>query len=509
MRAPAPSGRLRSRKGSNMKLRILAVVAVVFAGLTALPLFAHEDPTGIEITTKSPRAHALFEQGLKKMELLHLEAGLAKWRKAVEADPHFALGHIFLAFFSQNPAEQVAEREKALATRQYAGAEEQLIIDWQVNAGQGHWIPAIQAMNTALERYPRDKYLAWMAGWWLALAQNQSPRAIALFERVIKLDPRFPDAWNEVAYCYAKAGDFDKAFADIQRYTELVPNEANPQDSFAEVSRMAGRFDEAVKHYRMSLKIDPTFHVSQLGLGDTYALMGDQPRARAEYSLAIQAGTPVQKVLWGLQWAATYVREGDFSGADLAFRSIAQQAHDRDFANYEAEAFRAMSLYQKDSVAAVEMLNRAEAALKGDHKVSAQLMTEELAQVLRTGVDRAVRDGNQRRSQALLQQLSDLSAANPDNLIESAYAGAAGAVYLAQGKYLEAASDFAGDPGNPISMRGLLAAYEKSGQKENAARLSAQLAALNVPVIEQALVVPEFRKQRADSASGVRSSSPL
>jgi hypothetical protein len=43
---------------------------MVCAMFSALPLFAH-DPTGVQITTKSPRAHALFEQGLQKMELLH------------------------------------------------------------------------------------------------------------------------------------------------------------------------------------------------------------------------------------------------------------------------------------------------------------------------------------------------------------------------------------------------------------------------------------------------------
>jgi hypothetical protein len=50
-------------------------------------------------------------------------------------------------------------------------------------------------------------------------------------------------------------------------------------------------------------------------------------------------------------------------------------------------------------------------------------------------------------------------------------------------------------------MRALVAAYSKNGQQGNATRLAAKLAALNVPLIEQAVVVPEFRKQRAAMAS--------
>src|SRR5215831_13778947 len=144
-----------------MKYRVLAVALLIFS---ALPLFAHSDPRGTQITTKSPRAHKLFEQGLNKVALLHFQAGLADWREAAQTDPHFALAHIYLAFFSQDPAEQLAERDKALATRQYAGPEEQLIIDWIANASQGRLVPAILSLNDALERYKQDKYLAWLAG---------------------------------------------------------------------------------------------------------------------------------------------------------------------------------------------------------------------------------------------------------------------------------------------------------------------------------------------------------
>jgi tetratricopeptide (TPR) repeat protein len=477
-----------------VKPRILAL-ALVF---TALPLLAHDDPSGMQITTKSPKAHALFEQGIAKIEMLHVQAGLERLRQAVHADPRFALGHIFINFFSEDPAEQVAERDQAMANRRYAGPEEQLIIDWLANASEAHWIAAIQAMNGALERYPRDKHLAWLAGWWLAVNQNQSPRAVPLFERVIKIDPSFADAWNEAAYCYAKAGDFEKAFADIKHYAELVPNEPNPQDSYAELSRMAGRFDDALEHYHKSLAIDPNFHESQLGLGDTYALMGDEPRARIEYAKAIDAGTPTQKVVWGLQAAATYVREGDLASADQAFRAIAQQAHTQDLANLEAEAFRSMALYQKDSQTAVALLGKGEAVLHEPHRVPQALLDEELAALWRTGVDRALRDGDTTRAQALLQHLGDLSNANSDPLIESAYAGATGAVLLHSGRFAEAVSGFQGDPTNPYSMLGLFDAYEKAGQKENAAHIAAILAALNVPLIEQAIVVPDFRKREAD-----------
>ena len=488
----------------SIRVSILAALVFSFAtfGTFGLRGFAHDTPTGMHISTKSPQAHVFFEKAMAKMEMLHTADGLENFRNAVQADPQFALGHIMLTFFSQDPSEQVAEREKALATRANAGPEEKLVIDWLANASQAKWVPAIQAMNEALTNYPHDKHLHWLAGWWLQLDQNQSQRAVAMFERVMQIDPKFADAYNEAAYCYARQGDMDKAFADIKRYTELVPNEPNPQDSFAEISRMAGRFEDALTHYRMSLKIDPSFHESQLGLGDTYALMGDQARARVEYAKAIATGSPVQKITWSLQVAATYVREGDLAGADKAFTAVAEQAHAKDFANLEAEAYRSMSLYQLESPASLNLLTKSEAVLHEDHKVPQALLNQEMASVLRTRVERALAANNKELANATLKQLQALADANDaDGLITSALHGAAGTVAFSVGDYADAVNHFEADESNAISMRSLITAYDKNGQQGNARRLGAKLAALNVPLIEQAVVVPEFRKQRAAMAA--------
>jgi hypothetical protein len=46
-------------------------------------------------------------------------------------------------------------------------------------------------------------------------------------------------------------------------------------------------------------------------------------------------------------------------------------------------------------------------------------------------------------------------------------------------------------------MRNLVVAYEKTGNKEGALRVSRQLVAFSEPVLAQALVVPAFRKSMA------------
>ncbi|HEY6308267.1 MAG TPA: tetratricopeptide repeat protein [Candidatus Angelobacter sp.] len=476
---------------SNLRRALLLAIAPFLAVVSAQ---AQQPNTGIEITTSSPEARASFQRGLRQMETLHWEAALQEWRQAAQADPQFALAHIFLAMLSRDPAEQVAEREKALATRNAAGAEEQLVIDWIANAGESRWVPAIQAMNTALDRHPQDKHLAWLAGLWLE-NQRQSERAIPLFERANRIDPDFADPLNQAAYCYARLGNFDQAFANMKRYAAMLPNEANPQDSLAEISRMAGRFDEALEHYHASLKIDPTFIESQAGLGDTYAVMGQEAKARVEYAAAIEkATTRVESVSFALQSAATYAREQDYAKADAAFQDAARVAHEKDLGALEAEAWRRMSVYQKDNARAMELLKKAEATLHETHEMSVAAREQELAIILRTRAGRAVHDGSMSVALAALKQLKALTATNSGGLVQFSYNGAEGAVLLAQGKYQDAISRLQDDDKNPFSMQRLIVAYQKSGDKDDAGRMSQRLSRFYEPTIEQAVVVPEFQK---------------
>lgn len=481
----------------------IQIAALAAALVTALPLAGQQPATAtpqaqgasnIQITTSSPQARAFFEQGLAKMETLHWEPALVDWRDAAQADPDFALAHAFLAMLSRDPVEQVAERDKAMATRKFGGPEEQLIVDWVVNSSQSRWVPAIQAMNEALADYPKDKYMAWLAGLWLT-NQRQSERAIPLFERANQIDPKFADPLNQAAYCYARLWNFDKAFTDMRRYTELLPNEANPQDSMAEISRMAGHFNDALEHYHASLKIDPSFIDSQAGLGDTYAVMGEEEKARAEYDIAIaRATTRVQKITYALQRASTWAREQKFSKADAEFQQIAQDAHDQDLGTLEAEAWRMMSVYQTNNRKSTQMLGKAEAALHHPHKMSAAARDQELALILRTRVGHSVHNGDMKDALRSLKELDALAALNNSGRMRFALNGAQGAVLLAQGKFDDAISHLEEDDNNPFSIQRLIVAYQKTGDSQKAALMSSRLAKYYEPTIEQAVVVPAFNK---------------
>jgi hypothetical protein len=94
---------------------------------------------------------------------------------------------------------------------------------------------------------------------------------------------------------------------------------------------------------------------------------------------------------------------------------------------------------------------------------------------------------------AALTQLEQMAQASRSQVVQLAYHDAAGAVLLAQGKAADAIAHLEEDSDNPVSMRLLWKAYTGSGASSQASAVANKLSALNVPTVEQALVVPQFR----------------
>jgi hypothetical protein len=100
-----------------------------------------------------------------------------------------------------------------------------------------------------------------------------------------------------------------------------------------------------------------------------------------------------------------------------------------------------------------------------------------------------------------MQKLADLAKSSGSTLVQRDYEAAEGAVLMQDGKYAEAIPHLEEDMNNAMSARRLLTCYEKTGAKDQAKDLSTRLAALNVPTIEQAMVVPAFRAELARSSA--------
>lgn len=479
-------------------LKACAVLALAVS--LAAPVLAHHvkkaETATLPVTTSSAKARALYVKGMEDYENLYLERCNDDWRAAVKEDPNLALAWAWIAFNSGNPQEVSAARAKAKELAPKLNPGEQLMVAWISKVQEGDFIGGITAMNDMLEMYPHDKHLLYLAGNWL-MGENGNDQAKRFMEKALAIDKNYPAALNDLAYVDARNREFDKAFAAMDRYVALLPNEPNPQDSYGELKRMAGQFDSALEHYNAALKMDPDFVSSQVGLGDTYALMGNQEQARVEYDKAIRfAHNEADRFGYGIQKAVTYVREGNFAEADKQLQEVAATAHAKEHDLQEAQALRQMAEYQADDNIALKHLKVAEEALSHRPTISLSDRNEELSRILRNRVVREAHSGNQALADKSLKELEALANGSRNRVIQSSYQGATGTLLIDQKKYQEAIAHLEEDQDNPFTLELLVQAYYQTSQPDKLHEVEVRLRGTNVPTMEQAVVVPAARARR-------------
>jgi len=441
------------------------------------------------LTTSSAKARDLYQRAVQDYELLYLERANIGWRAAAKEDPNFGAAFAMVALNSRDPEESRTAREQAKELAAKASPGEKLMIQWVAAVEEGKYLEGIAAMNDMTAMFPKDKHVCYLAANWLMGVRGEE-QAHHLLHKALEIDPDFAPALNNLAYLHARSHEFDEALEHMDRYAALLPKEPNPQDSYGEILRMAGRFEASLEHYRAALAIDPNFNTSQVGLGDTYALMGDQEKARQEYDKAVaKEPNAANRFDYRMQKAITWVREKNYADADRELWRISVEAHGQSYELQEAQALRRMAQYAADDQLALERLASAEDALTHRHNLAPADRDEELARILRVRAARLIQAGKKDEAQKALNQLGELADGNHSRSIQECWHGAAGQALASQGNFKEAIPELEEDQDNPESMSLLARAYQETGAGDRSQAAADRLKAMNVASLERVLAV--------------------
>jgi hypothetical protein len=212
------------------------------------------------------------------------------------------------------------------------------------------------------------------------------------------------------------------------------------------------------------------------------------------------AGSQGDKVQYELQSALTWIREGNHKQTAKALSEVAKHAHAAGLGRLEAEAHRVLAMYEPDSKSAMKDLQAAEFALQEPHDISMTDRNEEQARILQVRASRSADAEDMNSAAQAVSQLEAMTQKSRSQVVQMCYQAAVGAVLAAHGKYADAIPHLQEDSSDPLSMRLLWRAYNNTGAAADAQAIAAKLSALNVPTVEQALVVPQFRASLVSQA---------
>ena len=105
---------ISNMKRSTIIFRSVIVAGTLIMGTAALPAQSTASDR-MPITTSSPEARALFEEGVVDWENLHIKKALQHWQAAIDKDPNFLLAHLYISERIIDPEQQAAELRKATA----------------------------------------------------------------------------------------------------------------------------------------------------------------------------------------------------------------------------------------------------------------------------------------------------------------------------------------------------------------------------------------------------------
>jgi tetratricopeptide (TPR) repeat protein len=287
-------------------------LAVIAAGCGPAPEKAVEETGKVPITCASGEARSAYLTGRELQENLRPTDARQHFRQAAEIDPEFTLAHLALANSAPTNAEFFEALERASQVSADASAGERLMVDANLAGVNGEPELQHQLLQELIAAYPEDERARQLAGNFYFFTRQEYDRAVEQYRRATEINPDFAPAYNLLGYGLRFMDDYAGAEAAFKRYIELIPDEPNPYDSYAELLMKMGRFDESIEQYQRALEQDPNFIASYVGIANNQILLGEYDQARATLArLEAQARTDGER-RQACTWASrTYVHEGD------------------------------------------------------------------------------------------------------------------------------------------------------------------------------------------------------
>ena len=235
----------------------------------------------IPVTTKSEEARKEFLQGQDLSDRLLAQDSLQHFDRAIALDPEFASAELARANNSPTTKEFFDHLKKAVALADKTSEGERLLILAFQAGSNGQAAKQKEYLDRLVAAFPGDERAQLALGVFY-FGQQDFPQASEHLKKATEIAPDFSVSYNMLGYTERQLEDYAGAEWAFKKYVELIPNDPNPYDSYAELLIKMGRFEDSIAQYRKALAIDPHFASSHFGIAADLLYLGKPEEADAE-----------------------------------------------------------------------------------------------------------------------------------------------------------------------------------------------------------------------------------
>ena len=300
----------------------------------------NKDAGKMPITTSSSEAREQYLKGRNLVETLQGQESLQYFTNAINADTNFALAYLGRAPNQPTAKAFFADLNKAVSLADKVPEGEKLQIlgfEAGVNANP---IKQKEYYEKLITMYPNDERAHMLLGNFF-YGQQDYQSAVEQYKKAADIDSTYSLAYNMLGYGNRQLMNYDAAENAFQKYIELVPNDPNPYDSYAELLLKEGKYDQSIENYQKALNYNPHFVSAMLGIATNQMYKGNYNEARTQIQTLFDNARNVgEKRAANFNMAVTYIAEGNL---DMALNEI-QKNYDiaemnNDAANMSGDLF--------------------------------------------------------------------------------------------------------------------------------------------------------------------------
>ena len=222
-----------------------------------------------------------------------------------ESDKNFRLAE---SYKDRNPpsGDQLLGEVQKLST----GVETRLVEAKRL-MDRRHFDEASQIYKEVLTRHPDNPDCLVNLLYMAQFPNQSSPEEVeALYATASRTSPNLPLVYLYYGTALASQGKYDKAVAAIEKGISLKPDDGEAQAWLADVMMRQHKLAEAIEHYRLALKVEPSFRPARLMLGQLLITTGRSREAIPVLGPALQGNDKMTPVFL-MTLAQAYANTGD------------------------------------------------------------------------------------------------------------------------------------------------------------------------------------------------------